>query len=178
MQLVEPRGAVDRLALCGSACGRGHPGSSFLVLRRARRGAPRLSGGSPQARRRPRQRFEFYKGLGFSPQAGRATWSRDGPGQMRHNPGDWGSFRLMAQDFYPVIARAIAGLDENGAEARRVVYDHARTVLVRQLRGLNTGLSIGLHELEALDEAIRKVELEAARPADPRINAMSLSDEK
>jgi hypothetical protein len=73
----------------------------------------------------------------------------------------------MAQDFYPVIARAIAGLDENGAEARRVVYDHARTVLVRQLRELNTGLSIGLHELEALDEAIRKVELEAARPGDP-----------
>jgi hypothetical protein len=154
----------------------------FLVLPRSRRAAPRLSGGSPQARRRwrhrPRQRFEFYKGLGFSPQAGRATWSRDGPGQMRHNPGDWGSFRLMAQDFYPVIARAVAGLDENGAEARRVVYDHARTVLVRQLRKLNTGLSIGLHELEALNEAIRKVELEAARPGDPRNNAMSLSDEK
>ena len=149
----------------------------FLVLPRSRRAAPRLSGGSSRARRRdsgghrPRQRFEFYKGLGFSPQAGMATWSRDGPGQMRHNPGDWGSFRLMAQDFYPVIARAIAGLDENGAEARRVVYDHARTVLVRQLRELNTGLSIGLHELEALDEAIRKVELEAARPGDLSNNA-------
>src|SRR5258707_5784555 len=140
MQLVEPRGVDDPLAICRSASGRGHPRSSFLVLPRSRRAAPRLSGGSPQARRRPRQRFEFYKGLGFSPQAGRATWSRDGPGQMRHNPGDWGSFRLMAQDFYPVIARAIAGLDENGAEARRVVYDHARTVLVRQLRELNTGL--------------------------------------
>jgi hypothetical protein len=45
------------------------------------------------------------------------------------------------------------------------VYDHARTVLVRQLRELYTGLSIGLHELEALEEAIQKVELEAAGPA-------------
>src|SRR5712692_9135464 len=148
MQLVEPRGADDPLAICRSASGRSHPQSSFLVLPRSRRAAPRLSRGSPQARRRwrhrPRQRFEFYKGLGFSLQAG----------------------------------SAVAGLDENGAKARRVVYDHAGTVLVRQLRELNTGLSIGLHELEALDEAIRKVELEVARPGDPRNNAMSLSDEK
>jgi len=84
---------------------------------------------------------------------------------MLPQPPAGGSFRLMAQDFYPVIARAIAGLDENGAETRRVVYDHARTVLVRQLRKLNTGLSIGLHELEALEQAIQKVELEAAGPA-------------
>jgi hypothetical protein len=81
---------------------------------------------------------------------------------MLAQPPAGGSSRLMAQDFYPVIARAIAGLNENGAKARRAVYDHARTVLVRQLRKLNTGLSIGLHELEALEEAIQKVELEAA----------------
>ncbi len=47
----------------------------------------------------------------------------------------------MARDFYPVIARAIAGLDENATEARQLVYDHARTVLVRRLRVPDIGLS-------------------------------------
>jgi hypothetical protein len=45
-----------------------------------------------------------------------------------------------------------------------VVYDHARTVLVRQLRVANHGLSIGLKELEALEEAIRKAESELLEP--------------
>jgi hypothetical protein len=60
----------------------------------------------------------------------------------------------MARDYYPLIARAVAGLDEKTAEARSVVYDHARTVLVRQLRDANHGLSIGLKELDALEGAI------------------------
>jgi len=77
----------------------------------------------------------------------------------------------MARDFYPVIARAIAGLDENATEARQLVYDHARTALVRRLRVPDIGLSIGLHELQALEEAIRKVDLEAAGPGEPSNNA-------
>ncbi len=67
----------------------------------------------------------------------------------------------MAHDFYPVIARAIARLDNRDAEARRAVYDHARTVLSRQLRHLNMRFSVRLQELAALEEAINKVELEA-----------------
>jgi hypothetical protein len=70
----------------------------------------------------------------------------------------------MARDYYPLIARAVAGLDEKTAEARSVVYDRARTVLVRQLRVANHGLSIGLKELEALEEAIRKAESELLEP--------------
>jgi len=70
----------------------------------------------------------------------------------------------MARDYYPLIARAIAGLDEKTAEARGVVYDHARTVLVGQLRDANHGLSIGLKELDALEEAIRKAESELSEP--------------
>jgi hypothetical protein len=66
----------------------------------------------------------------------------------------------MAQDFYSVIARAIASLAENGAHARQLVYDHARTVLVRHLRNLNSGLSTGLNELRALEAAIQKLESE------------------
>ncbi len=70
----------------------------------------------------------------------------------------------MARDYCPLIARAIAGLDERTAEARNVVYDHARTVLVRQLRDANHGLSTGLKELDALEEAIRKAESELSEP--------------
>jgi hypothetical protein len=70
----------------------------------------------------------------------------------------------MARDYYPPIARAVAGLDKKTAEARSVVYDHARTVLVRQLRDANHGLSIGLKELDALEEAIRKAESELLEP--------------
>ncbi len=66
----------------------------------------------------------------------------------------------MAHDFYPVIARAIARLGNRDAGARRAVYDHARTVLARQLRHLNMKFSVRLKEL-ALEKAIKKVELEA-----------------
>src|SRR5229473_3092877 len=68
----------------------------------------------------------------------------------------------MARDYYPVLARAIAGLEEKAVEARRTVYDHARAVLVRHMRDLNAGLSTGFGELRALEEAILKVESEAA----------------
>jgi hypothetical protein len=84
----------------------------------------------------------------------------------------------MARNFYPVTARAIAALDENGADARQLVYEHARTVLVRQLRDLNSGLSTGTHELQALEEAIHKVELEVSRPEGTRIDAVSLLEPK
>jgi len=84
----------------------------------------------------------------------------------------------MAHNFYPVIARAIAALDENGADARQLVYDHARTVLVRQLRDLNSGLSTGIHELQALEEAIRTVELEVSELEETRIDTVCLSQPK
>src|SRR5713226_5894121 len=70
----------------------------------------------------------------------------------------------MARDYYPVLARAIAGLEEKTVEARRTVYDHARAVLVRHMRDLEAGLSTGFGELGALEEAILKVESEAAGP--------------
>ncbi len=77
----------------------------------------------------------------------------------------------MAQDFYPVIARAVAALAENGADARQLVYDHARTVLVRQLRSLNSGLSTGLNELQALEDAIQELESEISGPETARVGA-------
>jgi hypothetical protein len=45
-------------------------------------------------------------------------------------------------DYYPLIARAIAGLDPNApGEARRALYARARTALIQQLRGVQPPLS-------------------------------------
>ena len=68
-------------------------------------------------------------------------------------------------DYYPLIARAVAGLEKNTGEGRRVLYERARTALVTQLRGVVPALSESdiTRERLALEESIRKVEAEAAR---------------
>ena len=49
-------------------------------------------------------------------------------------------------DYYPLIARAVAGLEKNTGDARRALYERARTALVAQLRGVTPPLSeIGHH---------------------------------
>src|SRR3954471_20235969 len=81
-------------------------------------------------------------------------------------------------DYHPLIVRAVAGLDKNTGEARRALYERARTALVTQLRGVEPALSEGdiTRERLALEEAIRKLEAEAARrprqeiPEPPRAN--------
>jgi hypothetical protein len=68
-------------------------------------------------------------------------------------------------DYYPLIARAVAGLEKNTGDARRVLYERARAALVAQLRGVSPALNESdvTRERLALEEAIRKVEAEAAR---------------
>jgi hypothetical protein len=68
-------------------------------------------------------------------------------------------------DYYPLIARAVAGLDKNSGDARRALYERARTALVAQLRSVTPALSENdvTRERLALEESIRKVEAEAAR---------------
>src|SRR5206468_9925120 len=68
-------------------------------------------------------------------------------------------------DYYPLIARAVAGLERNTGDARRALYERARTALVAQLRGVTPALSESdiTRERLALEEAIRKVEAESAR---------------
>ena len=43
-------------------------------------------------------------------------------------------------DYYPLIARAVAGLDKNTGENRRALYERARGALVNQLRGVEPAL--------------------------------------
>src|SRR3989304_4088319 len=73
-------------------------------------------------------------------------------------------------DYYPLIARAGSGLDNHPGDARRALYERARTALLAQLRGVNPALSEAdiTRERLALEEAIRRVEGEAARR--PRID--------
>ena len=86
-------------------------------------------------------------------------------------------------DYYPLIARAIAGLDPSApGESRRALYERARAALIAQLRSVEPPLSESeiTRERLSLEEAVRKVESEAAqrareasrsgdatRPADP-----------
>lgn len=68
-------------------------------------------------------------------------------------------------DYYPLIARAVAGLDPNASgESRRALYERARTALIAQLRGVQPPLTEAeiTRERLALEEAVRKVEAEAA----------------
>jgi hypothetical protein len=68
-------------------------------------------------------------------------------------------------DYYPLIARAVTALDKNTGEARRGLYERARSALVAQLRGLDPPLSEAeiTRERLSLEEAIRRVEAESAR---------------
>ena len=69
-------------------------------------------------------------------------------------------------DYYPLIARAVAGLDASATgEQRRALYDRARTALIAQLRGVQPALSESdiTRERLTLEESIRKVEQEAAQ---------------
>jgi hypothetical protein len=68
-------------------------------------------------------------------------------------------------DYYPLIARAVAGLDKNTGENRRALYERARAALVNQLRGVDPPLEESdiTRERLALEEAIRKLEVEAAK---------------
>lgn len=68
-------------------------------------------------------------------------------------------------DYHPLIARAVAGLEKNTGEARRALYERARTALLAQLRSAEPPLSESeiTRERLGLEEAIRRVESEAAR---------------
>src|SRR5262249_19172719 len=75
----------------------------------------------------------------------------------------------MARDYYPLIARAVAGLEHNTADARQIVYEHARTVLRALVRDHQPALLAWerVDQILALEEAIRKVE-SPPPPDEPR----------
>lgn len=80
-------------------------------------------------------------------------------------------------DYYSILKKTIASLPENNGAARRSVYSRARNAIVNQLKAYEPPLApseITAEQLR-LEEAIRKVEAEAAReslglgPAAPKV---------
>jgi hypothetical protein len=70
-------------------------------------------------------------------------------------------------DFYPLIARAVAGLTDKSSHIRHALYERARTTLLTHLRGVTPPLSEAdiVWQRLSLEEAIRKVESESGRAA-------------
>lgn len=77
------------------------------------------------------------------------------------------SSSTLMTNYYPVIARGIAGLNDNSAESRRALYERVLTALVEQLRELDPPLEEPeiLRERLSLADAVRRVEADAAVPA-------------
>jgi hypothetical protein len=67
----------------------------------------------------------------------------------------------MALNYRPLIARAVASLDENTGDNRRALYNQARIALVSQLHRVVPALEESdiTRERLALEEAIRLVEV-------------------
>ncbi len=72
-------------------------------------------------------------------------------------------------DYYPLIGRAVNGLDKNTGENRRALYERARTALVNQLRSVEPALDEAdiTRERLALEDAIRRVEADAVKHMRP-----------
>ncbi len=67
-------------------------------------------------------------------------------------------------DYYPLLAKAVAGLPDSAAEARYAIYERARGALFGQLRNLDPPVSeeaIG-REAQALEVAVARLETEIA----------------
>jgi len=67
----------------------------------------------------------------------------------------------MTLNYSPLIARAVAGLDENTGDNRRALYNQARVALLSQLRRVVPALGESdiTRERLALEEAIRSIEV-------------------
>src|SRR5688572_25324592 len=83
-------------------------------------------------------------------------------------------------DYYPLIARAVSGLENSTGEARRAMYERARSALIAQLRSVDPPLSESdiTRERLALEEAVRKVEAEAAQRARAELPRLEPRPEK
>jgi hypothetical protein len=84
--------------------------------------------------------------------------------------GKWGRMT----NYYPALARAVSGATRS-ADERRVVYQRAHRALLEQLREARPPVSELhiLHELECLDEAIRKTEAAIRRSGLRRVTVQS-----
>ncbi|HEX3494863.1 MAG TPA: hypothetical protein VHT48_05785 [Methylocella sp.] len=71
-------------------------------------------------------------------------------------------------DYYPLLAKAVAGLPESTAEARHAIYERARGALFGQLRNLDPPVPEEAieREAQALEVAVAQLETEIASRSD------------
>jgi hypothetical protein len=69
-------------------------------------------------------------------------------------------------EYYPLLAKAVAGLQNSTPEARRAVYERARKALLTQLQNLRPPVPAAdiARETQALDMAVARIEAELAAP--------------
>ncbi len=67
-------------------------------------------------------------------------------------------------DYYPLLNKAVSGLDPNTLEARQAIYDRARMALTRQMASMDPPVAQDVidRELGALDLVVQRLEREAA----------------
>ncbi|QAY94761.1 hypothetical protein CWB41_02570 [Methylovirgula ligni] len=72
-------------------------------------------------------------------------------------------------DYYPLLAKAVAGLPNSTPETRRAVYERARKALLGQLQSLQPPVPEAdlRRESEALDAAVARIESELSGGAQP-----------
>ncbi len=70
-------------------------------------------------------------------------------------------------DYYPLLAKAVAGLPDSTEEKRRAIYERARKALLGQLRKIDPPIAESdiARENSALDESIARLESEIAGKA-------------
>ena len=72
-------------------------------------------------------------------------------------------------DYYPLLAKAVAGLPNSTPETRGAVYERARNALLGQLRRLEPPVPEAdiERESQALEVAVARLEAEFASPPEP-----------
>ena len=76
-------------------------------------------------------------------------------------------------DYYPLLTRALSGLERNTHEARLAVYDRARQALLKQLRGVTPPLAEAeiTRERLVLEEAIKRIDGEITQKEEQAVRA-------
>ncbi|MFY9656756.1 MAG: hypothetical protein WAK01_09245 [Methylocystis sp.] len=67
-------------------------------------------------------------------------------------------------DYYSLLARKVASLEQSTPQTRKAIYDVARRALLNQLRNIKPPIAAEVIAAEehALDEAVARVEAESA----------------
>jgi hypothetical protein len=83
---------------------------------------------------------------------------------------------FLMTKYYPVLKRAVDALENGTAATRRTLYERARTALVEQLRNMKQPLPQAeiTRERLALEEAVRKIEMEAVQRLQERLDALAV----